>query len=417
MSAMLDQYELVAGSSAVRSLRSLAAHFHGARVVHVNSTLVGGGVAEILQWMIPLSRELGLDVDWEVIQGDESFFTVTKAMHNGLQGDRLDFNNQMTNIHLETNKREAERLESSLRDADFVFIHDPQPAALKQFIGSVKGHWIWRCHIDVSLPNRRVWRFLKPLIEQYEASIFSLAAFANPLPHPQFIITPSIDPLSDKNCDLPAQEVESVRGQFGLDPKLPLLLQVSRYDSFKDPVGVIRAYRIVKQHLPVQLVLAGGSAADDPEGARVLKSVQDEAGNDPDVHVLVLSPTAHRTINALQRAADIVIQKSLKEGFGLTVTEAMWKGKPVIGGNTGGIRKQVYNHRTGFLVNSAEGAAQRALYLLAHPEQSKRMGSWAKELVRENFLLTRHLREYLILMLGLKQGISDRIELQSQVAA
>lgn len=417
MSSIMEHYETVAGSSAIRSLRSLAGHFHGARVVHVNSTRVGGGVAEILQWMIPLSRELGLDVDWEVIQGDESFFTVTKAMHNGLQGDRLDFSNQMMEIHLETNRREAERLAPSLRDADFVFIHDPQPSALKQFIGAVKGHWIWRCHIDVSLPNRRVWRFLKPLIEQHEASIFSLAAFANPLPHPQFIITPSIDPLSDKNCELPKQEIEAVRGQFGLDPELPLLLQVSRYDAFKDPVGVIRAYRIVKQHLPVQLALVGGSADDDPEGARVLKSVQDEAGADPNIHVLVLSPTAHRTINALQRTADIVIQKSLKEGFGLTVTEAMWKGKPVIGGNTGGIRKQVYNHRTGFLVNSAEGAAQRALYLLAHPEQSTRMGLWAKELVRENFLLTRHLREYLILMLGLKQGISDRIELQSRVAA
>lgn len=417
MSSILEQYEAVAGSSAIRSLRSLAAHFHGARVVHVNSTRVGGGVAEILQWMIPLSRELGIDVDWEVIHGDESFFSVTKAIHNGLQGDRLEFSSQMTDIHIETNRREAERLSPTLRDADFVFIHDPQPAGLRQFMGTVKGHWIWRCHIDVSLPNRRIWRFLRPLVQQYEASIYSLAAFANPLPHPQFIITPSIDPLSDKNCDLPEDETVEVRRQFGLDLKLPLLLQVSRFDAFKDPIGVIRAYRIVQQHLPVQLVLVGGSADDDPEGARVLKQVQYEAGDDPNIHVLVLSPTAHRTINALQRSADIIIQKSLKEGFGLTVTEAMWKGKPVIGGNTGGIRKQVYNHRTGFLVNSAEGAAQRVLYLLAHPEQKRRMGAWAKELVRENFLLTRHLREYLTLMLGLKQGITDRIELQSRVAA
>lgn len=417
MSSILAKYGEVAGSSAIRSLRSLAAHFHGARVVHVNSTRVGGGVAEILEWMIPLSRELGIDVQWEVIHGDESFFSVTKAIHNGLQGDRFNFSNQMGEIHLETNRREAERLAPVLRDADFVFIHDPQPAAVRQYLGSVKGHWIWRCHIDVSLPNRNVWRFLRPLVQQYEASIYSLAAFANPLPHPQFIITPSIDPLSEKNCDLPDSETDAVRQQFGLDPDLPLMLQVSRFDSFKDPVGVIRAYRIVKQHVPVQLVLAGGTADDDPEGARVLKSVLEEAGDDPNIHVLVLAPTSHRTINALQRTADIVLQKSLKEGFGLTVTEAMWKGKPVIGGNTGGIRKQVYNHRTGFLVNSVEGAAQRALYLLAHPEQQQRMGLWAKDLVREHFLLTRHLREYLTLMLGLKQGISDRIELESRVAA
>lgn len=415
MKSMLERYEAVVGDAAIRSLRSLADHFRGARVIHVNSTRVGGGVAEILEWMIPLSRELGVDVEWQVIQGDESFFSVTKAIHNGLQGERLDFTDRMAELHLETNEREADRLAPVLQDADFVFIHDPQPAAIRRFIGTVKGHWIWRCHIDVSLPNRNVWRFLRPLIHQYEASIYSLAAFANPMPHPQFIITPSIDPLSEKNCDLPDSEVSAIRNQFGLDPDMPLILQVSRFDAFKDPVGVIRAYRIVKQHTPVQLVLAGGTADDDPEGARILNQVQEEAGSDPDIHVLVLAPTSHRTINALQRSADIVLQKSLREGFGLTVTEAMWKGKPVIGGNTGGIRKQVYNHRTGFLVNSVEGAAQRVLYLLAHPEQKKRMGHWAQEVVRENFLLTRHLREYLTLMLGLKQGISDRIELASRV--
>lgn len=416
MTNRLARYEEVAGAIAISSLRHLAAYFQDARVVHVNSTRRGGGVAEILDWMVPLMRELGIDAQWEVVQGGESFYGVTKAMHNGLQGDRLDFGHHMSEIHMETNRREAERLGPILRDADYVFIHDPQPAALKTFIGSTRGHWIWRCHIDVSLPNRRVWNFLRPLVERHEASIYSLAAFANPLPHPQFIITPSIDPLSEKNCDIPDPEVAGVRQRFGIDPDLPLLLQVSRFDAFKDPIGVIRAYRIVKRHLPVQLVLAGGGADDDPESSQVLKAVQIEAGTDPHIHILVLPPDAHRTINALQRAADIVIQKSLKEGFGLTVTEGMWKGKPVIGGNTGGIRKQVYNHRTGFLVNTPEGAAQRILYLLAHPHQAQKMGNWAHSFVRENFLLTRQLREYMTLMLGLKLGISDRIEVGRRAA-
>lgn len=411
MTTTLEQLEQVAGVSAVQSLRHLSAEFKGSRVVHVNSTRKGGGVAEILEWMIPLMQELGIDASWEVIEGHEAFYSVTKAMHNGLQGDGLEFGLHMAGVHRETNRKEAERLGPILNEADYVFIHDPQPAGLREFVGATRAHWIWRCHIDVSVPNRGVWRYLKPLIESYEASIYSLAAFANPLPHPQFIITPSIDPLSEKNRELLDSEIADVRQRFGLDPGLPLLVQVSRFDSFKDPIGVIRAYRLVRQHTPVQLVLVGGSADDDPEGARVLESVQIEAGDDSDIHVLILPPDAHRTINAIQRAADIIIQKSLKEGFGLTVTEGMWKGKPVIGGNTGGIRKQVYDHRTGFLVNSPEGAAQRILYLLAHPGHASQMGKWAKDFVRENFLLTRHLREYLTLMLGLKLGISDRIEL------
>jgi len=271
----LARYEAVAGTSATHSLKCLAAPFKGARVVHVNSTRKGGGVAEILDWMIPLMRELEIDAHWEVIQGKEDFYAVTKSIHNGLQGDTLEFTRQMADVHLETNRRECERLGPSLRDADYVFIHDPQPAALKSLLGKTRAAWIWRCHIDVSLPNRKVWNFLRPLVEPFDASVYSLSAFANPLPHPQFIITPSIDPLSEKNVDLPDSEVVAVRERFGLDPKLPLLVQVSRFDVFKDPIGVIRAYRIIKRHLPVQLVLVGGSADDDPEGAQVLRAVND----------------------------------------------------------------------------------------------------------------------------------------------
>lgn len=413
MAETLDRYAEVAGADAVESLRQLARHFAGARVVHVNSTRHGGGVAEILDWMIPLMRDLGLRADWEVLNGHDAFFAVTKAMHNGLQGQDVPFDAAAQETYREVNRREAERLRSSLADADYVFIHDPQPAALRSMSNGARGHWIWRCHIDVSAPHRAIWKFLRPYLESYEASIYSLPRYAIPMPHPQFIIAPSIDPLSDKNRPLSADEREKSLTGFRLDSDRALLLQVSRFDAFKDPIGVIKAYRLVSRHLPVQLVLAGGGAADDPEGERMLQAVREAAGDDPHIHILALPPDAHVTINALQRAADIVIQKSLREGFGLTVTEGMWKGKPVIGGNVGGIRLQVFDHRTGFLVNTPEGAAQRILYLLSHRRELGDMGQRAREFVRENFLLTRHLREYLTLMLGLKLGISDRIELEN----
>ena len=235
------------------------------------------------------------------------------------------------------------------------------------------------------------------MVKDYDASIFSMSHFAQPLPHPQFLIAPSIDPLSEKNIDLSRTEINAVRADFGLDPDRPLLVQISRFDRFKDPLGVIEAYRLVRKVLPVQLVLAGGGAADDPEGKAVLDEVMEAAAGDPDIHVLLLPPDAHRTINALQRLADIIIQKSVKEGFGLTVTEGLWKGKPVIGGDVGGIRRQVFNHYTGFLVNTPEGAAHRIRFLLHRRGMIEKIGETAREFVRENFLLTRHLREYLTL--------------------
>jgi trehalose synthase len=263
----------------------------------------------------------------------------------------------------------------------------------------------------VSRPHRRVWKFLRGFVEGYDASIFSLAAFAQPLGHPQFLIPPSIDPLSEKNVPLERAEVDGIGERFGLDPSRPVLVQVSRFDRFKDPVGVIRAHRLVAAHVPVQLVLAGGTADDDPEGAAVLEEVRQAAGGDPDIHVLLLPPDAHRTINALQRRADLVLQKSLREGFGLTVTEALWKGKAVIGGDTGGIALQVINHHTGFRVNTVEGAAFRIRYLLARPQEMAAMGEKGRRFVRENFLLTRHLREYLTLMLALGHGSQGRLEI------
>jgi trehalose synthase len=410
--SLLDHYAEAAGEDVIDHLRQLANLLRDRTVVHVNSTRVGGGVAEILTMLVPLTTALGIQARWEIVSGDSEFFECTKAIHNTLQGKRSLIPNRLLRIYEETNAANAEQLRPLLEEADFVIIHDPQPAPLIHFCPKRKGKWIWRCHIDASRPHRPIWNYLRSHVAAYDASIFSLAAFAKPLPHPQYIVPPSIDPLADKNCQLDDSEVDAVYREFELDPGRPLLLQVSRFDRFKDPVGVIRAYQLIKKFLPgVQLVLAGGTATDDPEGDAVLQEVREAAAEDVDIHVLLLPPNAHRTINALQRAASIVLQKSLREGFGLTVTEALWKGKPVIGGDVGGIRLQVVDYHTGFLVSTPEGAALRTRYLLAQPEKLKAMGEKGRQLVRENFLITRQLREHLTLMLISMDGARDRLEL------
>jgi trehalose synthase len=409
MTKQLSSYEGVVGSAVLRQLRQLGEKLSGTRVVNVNSTREGGGVAEILEWMIPLMNDLGLTASWEVIHGEPRFFEITKAIHNGLQGFPVSLSAKDWKIYEDVTARNFERLRPALEEAEVVIIHDPQPAGLLKLCDRRKGKWIWRAHIDISRPFRPVWKGLRPFVERFDASIFSMAEFAQLLPHPQFLVPPSIDPLSEKNRDLDPSEIEAVRAEFGLDPARPLLVQVSRFDRFKDPVGVIAAYRMVRKVAPVQLVLAGGGATDDPEGKAILDDVMEAAGNDPDIHVLLLPPDSHRTINALQRLADVIIQKSTKEGFGLTVTEGMWKGKPVVGGDTGGIRLQVVNHHTGFLVNTPEGAAHRIRYFLHNRDRLREMGSIARELVRENFLLTRHLRDYLTLMLVAARDPKERM--------
>jgi len=412
MTSMLEAYSAITGADVIHHLQQLAKSLKGKTVVHVNSTRVGGGVAEILEKMVPLSRELGLDARWEVITGDSEFYQCTKSMHNAIQGDRVTIPDNLLSHFEEVNEQNANQLRSILEDADFVFIHDPQPAALLKYCSNRKGKWIWRCHIDASHPNRKTWRFIDKFVREYDASIFSLSQFVQLLPHPSYIIPPSIDPLSDKNVDLPQAELDSVRVRFGLDPDAPMIAQISRFDRFKDPIGVIKAYKLAKQYIPtLQLVLAGGSATDDPEGEIVLEEVRMAAGNDPNIKILQLPPDAHRTINALQRLSDIVLQKSTKEGFGLTVTEGLWKGKPVIGGDTGGIRLQVINFHTGFLVNTPEGAALRIRYLFNQKQKMQEMGIKSREFVRENFLLTRQLREHLTLMVSLQHGVIDRIDL------
>lgn len=411
MTPLLERYADVVAEDVVDQLRQLATSLQNIKVVHVNSTREGGGVAEILAKLIPLERELGLDVQWEVITGNDEFYRCTKGFHNALQGNQVSIPKSLLKVYEETNEANAEKLRPILEDADIVFIHDPQPAFLLNLCADRKGKWIWRCHIDASHPFRPVWKYLREIVSKYDASIFSLQAFAQPLPHPQYLIPPSIDPLSKKNMELEDSEVRSVLRQYKLDLERPIIIQVSRFDRFKDPVGVIHAYRMAKKFNPLQLILAGGGASDDPEGEAVLEEVREAAADDPDIHILMLPPDVHRTINALQRGADIVLQKSLKEGFGLTVTEGMWKGKPVIGGDTGGIRLQVVNHHTGFLVSTPEGAALRTRYLLQHRDKLHKMGQEAKSYVRENFLITRLLREHLTLMVGLLHKAEDRIEL------
>jgi trehalose synthase len=403
-----DDYAAIVGPEVIAQLHRLAERLGPVSFVHVNSTRTGGGVAEILSRAVPLLNELGLETTWEVIEGDPTFFEVTKGFHNALQGEEVQIQPSLLDHYVEVNRENAKRFKW---EADFVLVHDPQPAYLIQEIRDQGKHWIWRCHVDISRPNLKVWKFLREIVSQYDASIFSMSKFAQNLPHPQYIIRPSIDPLSEKNRELTDQEIQTVLSKLGIGRDKPIILQVSRFDSFKDPLGVIQSYQMVRKHTPCKLILAGGEATDDPEGPRIFAEVMDAANGDRDIHILLLPPDAHHEINALQRAADIIIQKSTKEGFGLTVTEAMWKGKPVVGSAVGGIVLQVRDYNTGFLVNSPEGCAFRIRYLLNRPEMAKRMGKLAKEFVRSHFLITRTIRDYLTLLILLENPGSRLIEL------
>jgi trehalose synthase len=387
---LFDQYIGISPKSDLLLLQLLAAKLHNRSFLHINSTRAGGGVAEILQQMIPVLKELGIDVRWEVIEGDPVFFDITKKVHNSLQGNPERITDKMWQYHYETNKKNAENLNL---DADAVIIHDPQPAPLIEF--KKRGLWIWRCHIDMSNPQMQVWNFLSRYIKKYDATIFSVAKFARAIPIDKFIITPSIDPVSEKNRELTDREIQETLDKFQIPLDKPIILQVSRFDRFKDPVGVIQAFRIIKKYNDCLLILAGSPAIDDPEGDTVLKEVEEYAANDPDIFILLLPPFSDKDVNALQRIATVILQKSVKEGFGLTVSEAMWKGKTVIGGAVGGIPLQIIHGVTGFLVNSVEGAAFRIRQLLNNPELAKEMGEKAKEYVRNNFLITRQMRDYL----------------------
>jgi trehalose synthase len=404
----LDDYQSVVGADVVDELRVVADRVRHLRLQNINSTAVGGGVAEILTRMVPLLRELGVTTAWDVIKGDDKFFDVTKALHNALHGKRETITAEMLDCYRETTEANLAQLDIT---GDVVWVHDPQPAGLiarKRLGGRA---WVWRCHIDVSTPDPRAWQFLAPYVAQYDASIFSMPEFAQQMSIPQFMVAPSIDPLSDKNRELEPEYVSRTLEKFGLDARRPIVTQVSRFDRLKDPLGVIAAYKMVRRRRDCQLVLAGGGATDDPEGAQVLAEVREAAGTDPDVHILELPPYSDLEINALVRGSTIVMQKSIKEGFGLTVSEALWKRKPVIGGAVGGIRLQVINGVTGFLVHSPEGAAQRVMQLLDDGALCQRMGENGHLHVKQNFLLTRHVKDYMLVMLALTHPDEDVVHL------
>src|SRR5258705_5954170 len=397
----LDEYVPLLGEPEVEELRALAKPLRGKRVQMLNSTAVGGGVAEILNRLIPLAEELELDIHWDVMKGGMDFFEVTKAFHNALHGGTYASNAEDFAIFREYNVRNYELVR---QDAEFTIIHDPQPAALIEARREKAGHWIWRCHIDLSRPNSAVWGFLEPYVAQYDGAIFSSPEVSRQLAVPQYLFYPSIDPLSEKNRDLDQGFIGSVLKRFSIDPQRPILTQISRFDRLKDPVGVIRAYRIVKRYFDCQLVLAGGGASDDPEGAIVLDEVKKEADADPDIHVLELPTWAPLEVNALQRASTVVIQKSLREGFGLTVAEALWKRKPVVASAVGGIPIQIIHKHTGLLAHSVEGTAYQIRFLLSHPEIATKLGEHGHQHVKESFLITQKLKRYLTLFLTLARG-------------
>jgi trehalose synthase len=390
----LDDYQSIIGAAPLDALRFLALELKGKTVKMVNSTAVGGGVAEMLNRLVPLLSELEVPTHWEVITGGNDFFEVTKAFHNALHGSDYELTKSARDIFLMYNEQNLQRMQFG---EELVVIHDPQPAALIRAKEKNSAKWIWRCHIDLSNPHPQVWEFLRPFIEQYDAAIFSSQSFARQLPIPQYLFYPCIDPLSEKNKELDDAFVQKVCDEFGVDRSRPIVTQVSRFDRLKDPVGVVQAYKLAKKYVDCQLVLAGGGATDDPEGAVVLQEVKEAAGNDPDIIILDLPPWCALEINALQRASTLVIQKSLREGFGLTVTEALWKGKPTIAGAVGGIPNQIIHKLTGVLVHSVEGCAFQIRYLLTHPEFARRIGANGREHVKENFLMTTNVKRWLLL--------------------
>ncbi len=404
----LADYEPIVGTEEIQDLQLLAKELRGKRIVHINSTAVGGGVAEILSRMVPLFNELGVNTRWDVIKGGEEFYTVTKKIHNALHGDPQTFTEEDFNLFREV---QAENLKQMALDEDIVFIHDPQPVGLVERKAVLKNKWIWRCHIDVSDPDPVVWAFVKKYVEQYDRSVFSSPVFSRNLSIPQALICPSIDPLSEKNRDMTPEEVGAIMERLNIPIDKPLVTQVSRFDRLKDPVGVIQAFQLAKPSVEARLLLVGGTATDDPEGTVVLNEVKEAAKDDPDILVLVLPPTSHTEINAIQRASTLVLQKSIREGFGLTITEALWKSKPVIASAVGGIPLQITHRYSGILTHSIEGTSYWIKRLLQDPEFAKKLGENGREHVRQNFLLTRHIRDYLLLFLSLYHPEMEAVSL------
>jgi len=399
----LNDYIDIIGKEEIESIKKLALPLQGEKLVHINAASFGGGVAEILSALVPLMKDAGIEAEWQVIQGYDDFINVNKSMHNGLQGMDVPFTKEMKEMFLKNNQLNEKLFEG---EYDFVVIHDPPPVAILNYRQEKKGKWIWRFHIDPTSAQEKIWQFIRPFIEKHDAAIFTLKAYVkDDLKLKNIaIIPPAIDPLSLKNMDLDQEEIENIVTKYKVDTDRPIITQVSRFDPWKDPLGVIDMYRMVKREVrDVQLVLIASIANEDPEGWEYYEKTARHAGEDYDIHLLSnLNGVGNLEVNAFQRASDVIIQKSLREGFGLVITEALWKGKPVVAANVGGIPLQVDNRRTGFLVGDISECAERVIHLLEDSEIANKMGTSGKEYVRKNFLITRLLKDYLNLLNSLK---------------
>lgn len=394
----IGPYADIVGDEVIEELRTLAKDLKGIKIAHVNATPYGGGVSEMLRSLIPLIQDLGLKVEWQVISGDERFFRVTKNLHNALQGGDYKINAEDRDTYLAYNNHNATMMD---KEYDAVFVHDPQPAAMRYFKKDSNAKWIWRCHIDTSEPNKEAWNFLQPFIMEYDKIIFTMAQFAPPemFDHKVVIIPPAIDPLSPKNFPLNYELAHNIVSWIGIPSNSHLIVQVSRFDPWKDPLGVIEAYRLVKEEIEsVQLALVGSMALDDPQGWEVYGQIMKEAENDNQLFVFTnFTGVSNIEVNAFQRLADVVVQKSIREGFGLVVSEALWKGTPVIGGRAGGIPMQL-EHGGGYLIDTVEQCAERIIGLLKHPDQAAELSVAGPKNVRERFLLTRLIKDELNLL-------------------
>lgn len=400
----VDDYADIVGTEVCERIAALAEPLRGARVLHLNATAYGGGVAELLATHVPLLRSVGVDAEWHVMRGSDEFFGVTKEVHNGLQGAPIEMTPQMRRIYCERVLDNALDLENSW---DFVVVHDPQPAAILHYITDSQRtfpdtKWIWRCHIDLTDAQQQMWEFFRPFVEQYDASVWTMPEFVPASLSMDRVVhaPPCIDPLSVKNLELAMPFCIEITRQYGIDPRRPIVCQVSRFDPWKDPLGVIEAFRLVREQVTdVQLLLAGSMATDDPEAFRVWEETEEARAGDRDIHLLSnLHQVGAVQINAFQRIASVVVQKSLREGFGLTVSEALWKGRPVVGGRAGGIKLQIREGFDGYLVDDVESCARRIIDLLADPVGADAMGAQGREHVRQNFLSTRELEDWLRLM-------------------
>ncbi|MBC7325480.1 MAG: glycosyltransferase [Moorella sp. (in: Bacteria)] len=392
----LKDYEGVVGSAILDEIRSLGENLRGYIVWHINSTMAGGGVAEILSSLVPLMEEAGLSATWKVFTGNPEFFYTTKQFHNGMHGQPVNVTGEMLEVYLATALKNRYLIQG---DADLVVIHDPQPLGLTTYRGDNKGRWLWYCHVDPRYAVPAVWYFLAPMVAACDVAVFHLPEYARDVPVLQYFMAPAIDPLSDKNRDIDPAEYEAVLAKLGIDPGgPPVILQVSRFDRLKDPAGVIESFKLVRKHMACRLILAGGSADDDPEGAAVLEEVRAMAAGDPDITILSLNPDANLEINVLQRRADVIVQKSLREGFGLTATEALWKGKPLVATPTGGLAYQLLDGETGLAASTVEEVAGQVERLLANPALGRRLGAAGREHVRQHFILPVYLYKWLKLI-------------------